>query len=70
MKTMRRARTIHIVISLLLLTPLTVWRQQDRSAAGDVLTLEQAIALALRDNDRVKTPSLMSGKLKTIWTAL
>ena len=35
---------------LLLVTPITFWCQQIASASGEVLTLEQAIALALRDN--------------------
>jgi len=63
-KTMRRARTIHIVISLLLWAPLTAWCQQDSSASGDVLTLEQAIALALSDNHRVINAELKVGKVE------
>jgi hypothetical protein len=64
MKTMRRARTIHIVISLLLWAPLTIWCQQDSSASGDVLTHEQAIALALSDNHRVISAKLKVGKVE------
>jgi outer membrane protein TolC len=52
-----------MVALILLLTPLTAWCQQDTSAAGDVLTLEQAIALALRDNHRVKNAELEVGKM-------
>src|SRR5258705_801860 len=58
MKIMRRATTIHLVVSLLVLTPLPAWGQQVTSASGDVLTLEQAIALALRDNHLVKNAEL------------
>lgn len=59
---MRRLGTIHIVVSVLLLTPMTAWGQQVTSASGDVLTLEQAIALALRDNHLVKNAELDVGK--------
>src|SRR5262249_39916508 len=62
MKIMRRARTVNIVMSILLLTPLTVWGQQGSSASGDILTLEQAITLALSDNHLVKIPDLEVGK--------
>ena len=64
MKIMRRGRTIHIVVSLLLLTPLAAWGQQVTSGSGDVLTLEQAIALALRDNHLVKNAELDVGKVE------
>src|SRR5689334_1542070 len=59
---MGRARTVNTVVLILLLTRLTVWCQQDTSAAGDVLTLEQAIALALSDNHLVKNAELDVGK--------
>jgi outer membrane protein len=62
MKIMRKARTVNIVVSILLLTPLTAWCQQDTSAPGEMLTLEQAIALALRDNHQVKNAELGVGK--------
>src|SRR6185503_14948004 len=64
MKIMRKARTIITAVSILLLTPLTVWCQQDNSASGDVLTLEQAIALALSDNHLVKNAELGVGKVE------
>jgi hypothetical protein len=64
MKAMRRARTIHIVVSLLLLTPLAAWGQQTPSGSGDQLTLEQAIALALHDNRLVKNAELDVGKVE------
>ena len=59
---MRRARTITIVASILLLTPLTTWGQQDPSASGETLTLDQAIALALTGNHLVKIVELEVGK--------
>jgi len=62
MTIMRKAITVNMVVLILLLAPLTAWCQQDTSAAGDVLTLEQAIALALRDNHRVKNAELEVGK--------
>ena len=60
---MPRARRIIITVSILLLTPLTAWCQQDTSASGEMLTIEQAIALALRDNHRVKNAELEVGKM-------
>jgi outer membrane protein TolC len=62
MTIMRKAITVNMVVLILLLTPLTAWCQQATSASGDVLTLEQAIALALRDNHRVKNAELEVGK--------
>ena len=64
MKIMRRARRLNIVVSILLLTPLTAWCQQNTSSSGDVLTLEQAIALALSDNHLVKNAELDVGKVE------
>ena len=61
---MRKARTIIIAVSILLLTPLVAWCQQDTSASGEMLTLEQAIALALRDNHLVKNAELGVGKVE------
>lgn len=61
---MRIARTVNLVVLILLLTPLTTWCQQDTSASGDVLTLEQAIALALSDNHLVKNAELEVGKVE------
>jgi outer membrane protein TolC len=52
-----------MVVSILLLIPLTAWCQQDTSASGEMLTLEQAIALALRDNHQVKNSELEVGKM-------
>ena len=51
-----------VVLSLLLVTPITAWCQQIASAPGEVLTLEQAIALALHENHRVRDAELDVGK--------
>src|SRR4030095_6287941 len=53
-----------VVLSLLLLltTPITVLCRQDVSNSGEVLTLEQAISLALRGNHDVKNAELSVGK--------
>ena len=60
---MRKARTVNMVVLILLLTPLPTWCQQATSASGEMLTLEQAIALALRDNQQVKNAELEVGKM-------
>jgi outer membrane protein TolC len=51
---MRRRNTFFAFLSLLLTTTTTGWSQQSSSASGEVLTLEQAVALALRDNHLVR----------------
>ena len=51
---MRRRNTFFAFLSLLIATTTTGWSQQSSSAAGEVLTLEQAVALALRDNHVVR----------------
>jgi outer membrane protein TolC len=61
---MRKARTVNMVALILLLSPLTAWCQQDTSASDEMLTLEQAIALALRDNHQVKNAELDVGKVE------
>ena len=60
----RKQHRIGIVLLLLLLfvAPTTVLCQQDVSKSAEVLTLEQAIALALRDNHVVKSAELGVGK--------
>src|SRR5206468_1629785 len=50
---------------LLLLLPVTIvsgWCQQISSASDEVLTLDQAIALALRENHSVRDAELEAGK--------
>lgn len=50
------------VLALLLATPVTTFCQQSSANTGEVLTLEQAISLALRDNHSVKNANLGVGK--------
>ena len=49
-------------ISLLLLAQITVRCQENTYVSGEVLTLDQAIALALRENHLVKNAELGAGK--------
>src|SRR6476660_8198030 len=58
----RRRDGIVLLLPLLLATPLTALCGQDVSNTGEVLTLEQAIALALRENNNVKSAELGVGK--------
>ena len=58
----RRRDGIVLLLPLLLATPVTALCGQEVSNTGDVLTLEQAIALALRDNHNVKSAELGVGK--------
>jgi outer membrane protein TolC len=57
-------RVIHFaILHILVLRPVTVWCQQSGSApAGEVLTLERAVALALQNNRQVKNATLEVGK--------
>lgn len=54
-------KVIGIIIILLLVATLSV-RAQEPAGSGEVLTLDQAISLALRDNDQVKIATLGVGK--------
>jgi len=57
------ARNSFFVLALLL--PVTIvsgWCQQISSASDEVLTLDQAIALALRENHSVRDAELEGGK--------
>ena|ERR1700754_2429067 len=47
---LRLGKVVVVLLSLLLATPITALCQQDVSNTGEVITLEQAIALALREN--------------------
>jgi len=59
---MRRRNTFFAFLSLLLATTTTGWSQQSSSASDEVLTLDQAIALALRENHSVRDAELEAGK--------
>src|SRR5262245_6930682 len=61
---LRLGRVAFVLLSLLLATPITGWCQQKASAGGEMLTLEQAIALALRENHTTKIAALEVGKVE------
>src|SRR5206468_10726500 len=54
--------SLFLLLPLLLVTPLSGWCQQISSASDEVLTLDQAIALALRENHSVRDAELEAGK--------
>ena len=66
---MRRRNTFFAFLSLLLVTTITGWSQQSSSASGEVLTLEQAVALALRDNHVVREAENQAGKAGDVLAA-
>lgn len=57
------------LLLLLLLTPLGGWCQQISSASDELLTLDQAIALALSENHAVRDAELEAGKTGDILAA-
>lgn len=66
---MNRSRLIRFllihfaILDILVLRPVTVWCQQSGSApAGELLTLQRAVALALENNRQVKNAALEVGK--------
>ena len=64
------ARNSFFVLTLLLpVTIVTGWCQQISSASDEVLTLDQAIALALRENHAVRDAELEAGKTGDILAA-
>jgi outer membrane protein len=58
------------VLCLVLVLPLIAWCQQTSAPAGDVLTVAQAIALALQDNVNVKNAILSVGQSEDKLTAV
>ncbi|HXI91048.1 MAG TPA: hypothetical protein VNO24_13610, partial [Blastocatellia bacterium] len=58
----RRRDVVVLLLPLLLATRIAPVCGQDVSNTGEVLTLEQAIALAMRDNHTVKSAELGVGK--------
>lgn len=54
----RSRRNLLLLLSLMLATPVTALCHQSAANSGEVLTLEQAIAVALRDNHLVKNANL------------
>src|SRR2546422_1693434 len=69
LEVMRRRNTFFTFLSLLLVTTITGWSQQSSSASGEVLTLEQAVALALRDNHVVREAENQAGKAGDVLAA-
>jgi len=61
--------SLFLLLPLLLVTPLSGWCQQISSASDEVLTLDQAIALALRENRSVRDAELEAGKTGDIVAA-
>src|SRR5437667_7975867 len=61
--------SLFLLLPLLLVTPLSGWCQQSSSASDEVLTLDQAIALALRENHSVRDAELEAGKTGDIVAA-
>ena len=59
-------RIVYLLVIIILITsPVSVLAQQkEERAAGEVLTLDEAISLALRDNHQVKNAQLEVGKAK------
>src|SRR5262249_10583488 len=57
----RRRRSV-LLLTILLATPITGFSQQNASSSAEVLTLEQAIAEALRENHSLKNAELAVGK--------
>ena len=58
------ARTLCAVVCLLIAAPLPAHSQQADSTTVEILTLEQAVALALRDNRQVRQAGLEVGKFE------
>ena len=66
----RRRDVVVLLLPLLLATRIAPVCGQDVSNTGEVLTLEQAIALAMRDNHVVKSAELGVGKAGDEWAAI
>src|SRR6266436_10085875 len=57
-KTAQNLRIYFAALSLLLATPLAAWCQQSTSTAAEVLSLDQAINIALQNNRSLKNARL------------
>src|SRR5258706_16039032 len=57
-KTMHNLRIYFVALSLLLATPLTSWCQQSPPTVGEVLSVDQAINIALQNNRSLKNARL------------
>src|SRR5262245_41859717 len=58
------------VLYVLLAVPLAAWCQLASSPRGEVLTLEQAVALAVQNNVKVKNAALTVGQSEAKLTAV
>src|SRR6266545_5877428 len=61
-RTNQRLRIYIAALSILLAVPLTAWCQQNTSAPAEVLTLDQAINVALQNNHGIKNALLAAEK--------
>src|SRR5215470_73155 len=66
---MRPGISFFLLLLLLPVTIVTGWCQQISSASDEVLTLDQAIAIALRENHAVRDAELETGKTGDILAA-
>src|SRR6266513_3051259 len=57
-KTVHNPRIYFVALSLLLATPLAAWCQQTTPTVGEVLSLDQAINIALQNNRSLKNARL------------
>src|SRR5712675_704611 len=57
-KTVHNLRIYFVALSLLLATPLTAWCQQSPPTVGEVLSVDQAINIALQNNRSLKNARL------------
>src|SRR5882672_12597461 len=57
-KTVHNPKSYFAALSLLLATPLTAWCQQSTPTSAEVLSLDQAINIALQNNRSLKNARL------------
>ena len=55
-------RVGYLIAMILLASPVSILAQQPGTPSGEVVTLDQAISLALRDNRQVKNAQLAISK--------
>jgi outer membrane protein TolC len=61
-KTVQNRKSYFAALSLLLATPLAAWCQQSTPRAAELLSLDQAINIALQNNRSLKNARLNVGK--------
>ena len=57
-KTLHNPRIYFAALSLLLATPLAAWGQQSTARAAEVLSLDEAVNIALQNNRSLKNARL------------